>query len=165
MNSYEITQKWINDIKDFKIPMLDSNGLTRFVIDENLLLNIFANPEPSQGAENSLFFYIPLLNIHLNSEKEQSIFLWYIATQNMCANLPKDMSMAASKESQHIWLNMYLSTENMQLADFERALSLFIQTAKEQKLQLSALDMPNEFMNSASEQIDTSQSSANIIWG
>ncbi len=168
MNSYTLTQQWIEEIKDIKIPQLDINGLTRIVVGEELLVNIFANPNASQDAENSVFFYTPLMNIHLTSEQEQVTLLWYVAEQNMAARLPMDMTLSASKESQYIWLNMHLSTAELQKNEFQNALILFIEQAQEQKNNLETLDLSNvntSNIDSSEMSSNSPENAANIIWG
>ncbi len=165
MTTYSNVKKWIAEIQNYSIPQMNESGLSRFVVNDTLIIHIVASPKPQASSSDSLYFYVPLMHIHLLDAPTQEKILWYIANRNMPAKLPENISLSASKESQYVWLNYRASTEHMNRGLFEKALEQFIFIANEERnnfLELTSLSNQSTVTQEMKPEEIMPQ---NILWG
>ncbi len=171
MSAFLKVKKWLEESKNYSIPPLNENGLCRFVADETLLIHILTNPKTSASTSDSLFIYAPLINIHLLNNAQIEKILWYVAEKNMPAQLTENSSLSCSKQSQHVWLNFRISTNHIELQQFENYLTSFIHSAKQERATLIELmksqDLNETALASTSALTDDINIllPQNIIWG
>lgn len=135
MNSYTRFQSWVEEGLSIKVPSLDESGLARFTIDETLLLHILADPNP--GQVDSLFLYIPLINLQGLDNNQVLETLWHVASSNMPHALPAGFRLGTEKENGFIWLCGRLDTTFMQKRDFDICLQQAISLAHAHKSALT----------------------------
>ncbi|MFI3272962.1 MAG: type III secretion system chaperone [Pseudomonadota bacterium] len=134
--SFERVQVWIQSSTAFSLPLLNKDGLSRAVMNDDCIVHMVASPNPrpnmSIGANSTddFFLYVPLASTQIISDNNIERLLYFIGEQNMMANLPAGFRLGMNKESQYFWLSGRFATECMTLYDFENSIKECVASAE-----------------------------------
>lgn len=135
MRAYECFQLWAKEGFSIDIPKPDDSGLSRFTVEDTYCVHIFANPKP--GAVNSIFIYIPIVNLQGLHIEQELAALWYIVSTNMPATLPTGFQIGSKKDNGFAWLCGEFDITSMRKVDFENCVQRAISLARTHKTQLT----------------------------